>query len=181
MPSEFTWTDELVQQYGNLCHHEGWHKFSKADCVVDIMEQFKQSKIKEKERIEVMVFNDGMAGSSVSIRPKNGRYGIPKEKNESIKQAIESILNNEQPKEDSQREKAEKLKEKINADFMDKMFQDAVNQPLSGELITKEECERREEAAWYAAREKFAIDRNPLDKQYRYISFEYYKQSLKQK
>lgn len=116
--------------------------------------------IKEKERIEVQIFSTGFAGESVSIRTKNGKWKIPEEKSESIKQAIESILNNEQPKEVT--------------------FNIRNNEPLpkSGEYVTLEECERREEAAWYAAREKFAIDRNPLDKQYRYISFQYYKQSI---
>ena len=48
-------------------------------------------------------------------------------------------------------------------------------QPLTGEFITKEECERREEAAWDFAREKFVVDKNPFNKQYRFLSFEQYK------
>lgn len=49
--------------------------------------------IKEPERIEVVVFNEGFAGQTTSIRPKNPHWAIPKEKNDAIKQAIEDCLN----------------------------------------------------------------------------------------
>ena len=111
------------------------------------------------ERIEVMIFNDGMAGSSLSIRPKNGSYGVPKEKNKAIKQAIESILNNEQPKEET--------------NLPTFSYKDI---PLSGELITKEECERREREAFWEARR---IKDGTNGYGHIYPTYEDYQQSLK--
>jgi hypothetical protein len=45
------------------------------------------------EKIQVHVDNDGMAGSIVAIRPLNKNWSIPKEKNQAIKSAVESVLN----------------------------------------------------------------------------------------
>lgn len=198
MPSDrFEWTDELLMEFGNYYRTTetvfGPNPFA-------IVEQFKQSKIKEKERIEVrsVWFEDDDRDNGGGIYKFNTTKQFPPRKLLEIAISIEKILNNEQPKVtpsdivDTWMNKERSFSKQVDDYVNETLRQDAINQllserpqPLSGELITKEECERRERAAWDFAREKYAIDSNPFNKQYRFLSFDQYKshyqQSLKTK
>lgn len=100
----------------------------------------------------------------------NSFQNISNEKLLQIKESIENILNynatkpdvvDEQPKETEEDIYKRRLEEIQAADKIN-----FANQPLSGEFITKEECERREKLAF--------------DKANFYQTFEDYKQSTKQ-
>ena len=114
--------------------------------------------IKEKERIEVTVYNNAIADEKTMLvkfsKPVTNQYNQP------IAKAIESILNNEPIEE--QKTKGEVEVEKTLNEWQNGIFRAQLsnNQPLTGELITLEECERRikskveseRKKAWSAAR-----------------------------
>ena len=177
MPSEFQWNDAVVKDFYNYCY---FNVFKQPTFPEEMIEKFKQSKI--KERITVSVFNGGMAGGDFHFRLNRAEWKVPIEKNEAIKQAIESILNNEQPKVtpsdivDDWMNKTHSWRQGRNAEFIEKLIDP---QPLSGELITKEECERREKRAFHGAR--FGMKRiEPASNiSTFYPTYEDYQQSLK--
>ena len=172
MPNDnFEWTDAdwegIVEQIKNSTPDKFAAKWLLSQ--MNILMKSKESKIKEKEKIYVV---------SYMSNPQNAN-GYPMEFTftrelkdvATVITALESVLNNEQP--------IAEQTDNYTREYVRKKWQDApqqsVNQPLTGEFITKEECERREEAAWDFAREKFVIDKNPFNKQYRFLSFEQYK------
>ena len=166
MPSEFVWNDELVDEFIYFRKD----LINNTECfgltTKKMMEQFKQSKIKEKERIEVnnVWFEDDRANGGGLWAFDTTKQFHP-EKLPLIKQAIESILNNEQPKEETN-----------PTTFSYKDI------PLSGELITKEECERQKRKAFYAARLGVASSSDEADILFdkaTYPRFIHYQQSLK--
>ena len=149
MPNDnFIWTDETVKEFMRF-YDQSTEVFYGTDPRQIGIEKFKQSKIKEKEPIYVV---------SYMSNPKNTN-GYPMEFTftrelkdvGTVINALESFLNDE-PIEESQQEKAEKLRSEVNAAFMEKFVEQPDNHPLSGELITKEECERREEDAFWAGK-----------------------------
>jgi len=153
-------------------------------------ENYKQSKIKEKERIEVMDYE-------LQQEDNNGHFHYTLKFNKYVNfnkdwpkiiESIESILNDEPIEEqktwmfESEFKFGTELNEKITfplyvngVEFVPKPTD---NQPLTGELITLEECERREEAAFYMSRDK-SSNRYNTDKTYRFTTFEQYKQHIK--
>ena len=143
--------------------------------------------IKEKERITTRVvpfelYSEGKFFGYYMVEPTKA---IPKEKLPSIKQAIESILNNEQPKEETKNKQWELLDRDVKAPLQ-KVFVDGIefvpqqsnNQPLSGELITKEECERQKIEAFQAGRGRYVNQKNG-ETYYDFPTYEDYQQSLK--
>lgn len=111
----FTWNDKLAVEYCNVFKYStpsNLQEFkdriisdqSKTSFMPDVSTRIKhwteplatESKPDtSKEKIEVYVSGDGMFGQMVSVRPKSPSWSIPKEKLPAIKQAIESVLNNE--------------------------------------------------------------------------------------
>ncbi len=166
MNKEFTWTDSLVTEYAVNTHFSNQKS----------LEQFKQSKIKEKERIELRFFKPTSSGNLAFWQ-----YKCTEEQFREIKKYAEQILNDEQPK-------SEQDKLKTGTLTMDEYFancvkrQEKYNQHQSGEFITKEECEQRERKAFDAAREREGIPMNPNGAPpfLKYDAFSNYKQSLKQ-
>jgi hypothetical protein len=55
----------------------------------------KPKSIHTKDRIEVTIIGNGMAGWATSVRPNNSLHSIPKSKHPAIKEAIEHILNDD--------------------------------------------------------------------------------------
>lgn len=145
LKTDFIWDEELVIEYLQMVTPADDENYWRHE-----LNRFKQSKIKEKERIEVDTMFTVLEDTALKILFNKQ---VPDERLPAIKAAIEFVINGEQPKNDT-------------------------THSLTHEYVTKEECERREEDAWNFAREKVVLDRNPQNKQYRYLSFDQYK-SLK--
>ena len=112
MPNDtFIWTDELVRDFYLNARKEPSYPIKQR------IEDFKQSKIKEKWKIsvDVVIVNDGLGGEMIEIRPIGFGHTIPRDKFQELTNAVKSILNDEPIEE-----------QKIH--------------PLSGEFMTKEKC-----------------------------------------
>jgi len=106
--------------------------------------------IKEKERIEVMDYE-------LQQEDNNGHFHYTLKFNKYVNfnkdwpkiiESIESILNNEQPiEEKTNREKYEDWQASLYVSGVEYIRKPSDTQPLTGEFITKEECERRVEEA----------------------------------
>jgi hypothetical protein len=152
--TEFIWTDELVQEFAKKYYLDDW-------ATPHAIEQFKNKKskeIKEKERIEAELFVDACGTDSMLVKLKNKDHFIPKEKRDQLQAAIESVLNDEQPKEDYS----------FNQNYETISFA-----PQSGEFVTlekaKEMVDTAKKKAWSAARRVVSVADNHIHFLYKNI------------
>ena len=72
MVKEFKWDDDLVKEFGKLCHQDGWHKFHGRSIINTLIEEFKASKQKPLE-YEILDFKDGSSVSAAERGIKSVR------------------------------------------------------------------------------------------------------------
>lgn len=154
---------ENGQDYVNYKAMNTWDVCYPAEYVERSLTWFEE--IKEKEVIEIRLFEIGSPACTFI------QYAGGYEKYKKIIDFANEILNNEQPKE-------EKSFSKQVDDYVNEALkQDAINQllsgkTLSGEFVTKEECERREKKAFESALTGLELKMN-------FPTYEDYQQSLK--
>jgi len=111
-----------------------------------------KEELKEPDRIEVMDFEIDREEKWLRFH-FNMLPLVVKQDYDKIKQAIENCLNGKEVYHDWQF--------RYTQEQVDKMMEDMAD------------------ATWYAAREKVILDRNPANKQYRYLSFDQWYSSIK--
>jgi len=148
MPNDtFIWTDELVREFYLGARKEPSYPIKQR------IEDFKQSKIKEKE-IEVtdlQYYGDKHRGDNKWTFMFNlNTDNVPTDKYNALKDAMETALNDEpiEGMTDWAKMQGLEIDRNWSKKDIDKMVDDTVNQPLTGELITLEECQRREAKAY---------------------------------
>lgn len=92
--TEFQWDEKLIREIVGLAHKDGYHSIQETN-LDDFINKFKEKKIKEAEepkRIEVLVF-EPQYGNFENEYIVKLNSGIPEEKYEAVKKAIEEVLN----------------------------------------------------------------------------------------
>lgn len=99
---QFQWDENLAREFGDLCNQEGWHHFSGKKNIDTLLEQFKQSKSKtapKEEQVPIKVSHI-TSHDAINFRDKTVyshavwvSQPIPESKYQSIKEAIEGVLN----------------------------------------------------------------------------------------
>lgn len=134
MPSEFQWNDTLVKEF-MLTYNKIDKLIDGADPIIKTMQEWKQSKIKEKERTKVKISQEfgstmkhHVSGDGFYHPYRLEVYGeeLTNEQKNKLQSGCESILNNEQPKEEKS---------------FSKQVDDYVNETLSKEETKNKEWE----------------------------------------